>query len=239
MNTYSSSSRIAGTLFIIATVTGIVSVMISKPILDAPDFLSAISSHHCQLILAAFLELIMATACAGIAISMYPVLKDFNSGLALGSVGFRLIEGILGIIGVLCLLQLVSLSEEFVKPGVSASCQFHTLGTLFLSGRAWIGGVVMPLAWNIGALMYYSIMYNAKLVPRWLSLWGFVGSVLTIGGVMLVLFRFIAPFSAMHVILNLPHALQEIVLALWLILKQFDPVERKSSNHSASNQEFS
>jgi len=81
---------IAGVLFIMADVAGVPSFVLSKPLLDAPDYLIKVSANVNQITMAALLQLIMAAACAGIAISMYPVLKKFNVGLALGFVGFRI-----------------------------------------------------------------------------------------------------------------------------------------------------
>ena len=84
---------------------------------------------------------IAAAASAGIAISLYPILRKYNEGLALGSVGFRIIEGMLGIVGVICLLLLTTLSQEFVKAGAPNSSYFQTSGVLIVAVRDWVGNV--------------------------------------------------------------------------------------------------
>ena len=87
---------VAGVLFIIATVADLISrVAFVQPILSAPVDLAKISANEDQVLLGALFLFIGAAAAAGIAIALYPVLRKHNEGLALGSVGFRLIEGAL------------------------------------------------------------------------------------------------------------------------------------------------
>jgi hypothetical protein len=85
----------------------------------------------------------------------------------------------------------------------------------------YYGGAV--LAFCLGALMYYIIFYQTKLVPRWLSGWGLVGVALLAIAALLVMFGVIAPLSTSQVVLALPIAVQEMALAVWLIFKGFNP----------------
>ncbi len=222
MNSNRKIATIAGVLFILGF-TGIPAAVLTGPILGTSDYLIKISANENQMIMGALLQFIMATACAGIGISLYPVLRKYNEGLALGAVGFRIIEGMLGIVGVIGLILLLTLSQEFVKAGAPSSLYFQTLGALVIAGRDWVNNVAMILAWCIGALMYYSIFFQSKLIPRWLSGWGLVGITLTIVASMLVMFRLIGPFSTAQGVMNLPIAAQEMVLAVWLIAKGFNP----------------
>ncbi len=215
-------ARIVGVLFILGF-TGVVTAVFTTPVLDSPDYLIKASANANQMTIGALFQFIMAAACAGIGISLYPVLKKYSEGLALGAAGFRIIEAVFQIVGVVILLVLVTLSQEFVKAGASASSYFQTTGALLLAGNAWVNHVAVSLAWSIGALMYYYIFYRTKLIPRWLSGWGLVGITLTIVASVSVMFRLIDPFSTIEVVLNLPIALQEMVLAVWLIAKGFNP----------------
>ena len=81
----------------------------------------------------------------------------------------------------------------------------------------------MILAVSFGGLMYYWLLYQSQLVPRWLSGWGLLGTTLTIVATLLVLFRLIGILTTGYMVLNLPRALQEMVLAVWLIVKGFSP----------------
>jgi hypothetical protein len=72
-------------------------------------------------------------------------------------------------------------------------------------------------------MLYYIIFYRTKLVPRWLSGWGIVAAIFTMFSALLTMYGLIAPFSTAQVILNLPILPQELVLAVWLIVKGFKP----------------
>ena len=92
MNTAGESranAAIVGVLFIIGTATGIAAAVLSKPILNAPDYLSAIAAHEVTLRSAAFLVFLMGVACAGIGLGLYPIMRRYSIGLAIGVVGFR------------------------------------------------------------------------------------------------------------------------------------------------------
>jgi hypothetical protein len=221
MNSSRKIAIIAGVLFIIATVASLLSLPFIAPI-NASNYLVDVSANGNQVIIGALFLFIAAAASAGIAISLYPILKKYNQGLALGSVGFRIIEGMLGIVGVICLLLLTTLSQEFVKAGAPDSSYFQTLGALIVAVRDWMGDVAGLLAFGLGALMYYYIFYQTKLVPRWLSGWGLIGIILIIVTGMLVMFRVIGPMSTTQVVLAVPIAVQEMVLAVWLIVKGFN-----------------
>jgi hypothetical protein len=215
------TARIAGVLFIIATVASILSLPFLAPI-NASNYLVDVSANGTQVTVGAFLAFIAAGASASIAISLYPILRRYSEGLALGAVGFRLIEAVFYIAGVMGLLLLLTLSQDFVKAGAPNPSYFQTLGATLLAGYHWVGNVGSLLAFCLGALMYYYIFYQTKLVPRWLSGWGLVGATLCMVAGMLVMFSLIGPMSTFQVVLALPIAVQEMVLAVWLIVKGFD-----------------
>jgi hypothetical protein len=94
--------------------------------------------------------------------------------------------------------------------------------------------VMKLLAFAIGALLYSIIFYRTKLIPRWLSGWGVVAAIFTMLSALLTMYGLIAPFSTVQIILNLPILPQELVLAVWLIVKGFNPsvIASKSSDVS-------
>jgi len=220
MNTNKKATTIAGLLYIIGTVAGVLSVV---SIVDDPDYLIKASAHANQVIIGAFFQFIMTAAYVGIAIVLYPILRRYNESLALGFVSFRIIAGVFIIIGVINLLLLLTLSQEFVKAGSPDSSHFQTLGGLLRTGRDLVNHVAMILALSIGGLMFYYVLYQSKLVPRWLSGWGLVGTTLIILASFLIMFRLIEIISPTYLVLNLPMALQEMVLAVLLIVKGFNP----------------
>jgi hypothetical protein len=222
MNANRKSAVIVGILFLFGF-AGAITLALTKPILDDSDFLNKISANENQIILGAFFQFMMATACAGIGIALYPILRKYYVGLAMGVVASRVIESVFQIVAFIILLLLVTLSNEFVKAGAPASSFFQTAGSLLKAGNFWFNQMAAILAWSIGALMYYYVFYQTKLIPRWLSGWGIVGIILVVVVSMLLMFRVITPMSQIQIVLSIPIALQELVLALWLIAKGFNP----------------
>ncbi len=221
MNTNRTIARTVGILFIVATVLYAPGNALSKPIIGAPDYLISLSANASTVVVGALLEMIAAFACAGIAIGLYPVLRRHNEALSLGAVGFRLIEAVFYIVAAVGLLSLLTLSQEYVQAGgASAAASFQTAGTLLLAVRKWAGESSM-IAFALGALSYYYVFYQSGLIPRWLSGWGALGAALTLSAALLTIFGQITPMSTVFVVLNLPIGLQEMVLAVWLIVKGF------------------
>jgi len=221
MDYYRKNAIITGVLFIIYTGLDILSSLFLGPV-TAPNYLVSVSENAGLVGTGALLLLIGGACASGIVISLYPVLKKFNAGLALGAVGFRITEGVLRFVAECFYLLLITLSQQFVKAGAPDSSYFQTLGILLYAGNRWLNNVGL-LAFSIGALLYYIIFYRTKLVPRWISVWGLVAAILGILSCVLVLVGLIAPFSTEQVLLAIPMFPQEIVLAVWLIVKGFNP----------------
>ncbi len=220
MNSDRKIARIAGTLFLTGTVTGLLPTFFIGSHLDAPDYLTSISANGNQIMIGALFALIAAFVSGSIAISLYPVLKRYNEALALASVGFRLVEAVFYMVNIIGLLALLLLSQEFVKAGSPKASSFQLLGTLALAIRDWAGFVFGVSAFSLGALMYYVVLYQSQLIPRWLSGWGLIATVLTLAAALLMMFGE-KPLSPLMISLIFPIFLQEIVLAGWLIVKGF------------------
>jgi hypothetical protein len=222
LGTNRKAARIVGILFITTTVAAIISGTFLLPLIDVPDFLAQVSANETQVMAGALFYFIMAAGCASIAIPMYPILKKHNKALALGAVGFRLIEGAIFMVGVSCVLALVPLSRGFVTAGTPDASYFQTLAELLLTGYT-INHALVPgvFAFSIGALMYYSIFFRSRLVPRWLSVWGLIGITLGIVNGLLAMFGGI-PNESITMMLDLPIFAQEMVLGVWLIVKGFN-----------------
>ena len=222
MNTYRKTAITVGTLFIVCTVASILGPTLVISI-NSPDYLNQLAGNPDQIITAALLEFIWAAAGAGIAIGLYPLLKKYNGALALGSVGFRVVENVFVLIGTLSLLSLLTLSQVFIAAGAPEASSFQTLGTLLLALRDWQVHVISGLAFSLGVLMYYAILYRSNLIPRWLSGWGVLGAVLALAATVLASFTRDFGLESAHTYLHIPIGLQELVFAVWLIAKGFNP----------------
>jgi hypothetical protein len=222
MNTYRKTAIAAGTLFIVCTVASIVGPTLAISA-NSPDYLNQLAGNSDQIITAALLEFIWAAAGAGIAIALYPLLKKYNGALALGSVGFRVVENVFVLIGTLSLLSLLTLSQEFIAAGQPETSSFQTLGAMLLAVRDWQLHVITGLAFSLGVLMYYVILYRSNLIPRWLSGWGVLGAILALAATIISSFTRDFGLESADTYLHIPIGLQELVFAVWLIAKGFNP----------------
>ena len=222
MNSNRRFAVAAGVAFLIATIAQTVGVVLVSPILSAPDYLTEIAANEGRVLWGALLQSIGAIACTGIALALYSVLRGHNHGLAIGSVGFRTIEGVLHILVAVCWLLLVTLSREAARAGMPGASASAVTGALLIAGPDWLAPLAL-LAFGAGAFCYYWVFYQTRLIPRWLSAWGLVAIVMVMVSALLILLEIIEAFSTPQLVLALPIAVQEMVLAIWLITKGLNP----------------
>lgn len=134
----------------------------------------------------------------------------------------RTVEGVFVLIGALSLLALLTVSQQSLAAGSSAG-SFQPIGDALLAVRDWAHGFLALLAFGIGALLYYFVLYASRLIPRWLSGWGLVGAALLVVSTVVAGFTQDFGFTTVNTALNIPIGRQEMVLAVWLIAKGFDP----------------
>ena len=219
MNTNRINAAIVGILFILGTVTGVVAATIENPILSAPNYLVKMAVNSEQMTIGTFLQFLMAMSCAGIGLALYPIMRKYSEGLAIAVSGFRVIEGMIQVLGGVLAISLLSLSQAFVKAGAPDPLAFQTTGAVIKAGSDWINNGAMLLPWCIAALMYYSVFYQHHLVPRWISIWGLVGILLTILSSLFQMLNLLPATATFQTVANLPIAVQEMVFAVWLIVK--------------------
>lgn len=221
MKSYRGNAIAVGVLFIACSAASILSVIPLGSTLDGPDYLSklAVSGNH--VVLTALIEFVWAATAAGIAIGLYPVLRKYNRSLALGSVVGRTVEGMLILVGTLSLLVLLTLGQESAVAGQAAASSSQPVGNALLAVRDWVHGFLVLLPFGVGALMYYYLLFRSRLVPRWLSGWGLIGAGLLLVATVNAGFTQSFGFTTVNTALNIPIGLQEMALAVWLIVKGF------------------
>ena len=215
MKTYRKTSIIVGVLFIIGTVSGILSAVFTGSILAAPDYLVQVAANEMQMVTGAFFILLMGLSLAMVPVMMYPLFKKQNEALALGAVVFRgPLEAATYILMVVSWLLLIVVSQESANAADASS--FQALGAVLLQANNMINPV-LEIVFSLGALMFYTLFYQTRLIPRWLSGWGIVGAIVYLAGGVLALFG-----TNLEFLLALL-GVQEMVMALWLIIKGFNP----------------
>jgi hypothetical protein len=236
MNSTRKIAVTTGVIFIIATVAALLAAALT-PVLTGADYLTQFSAHTNQVAAGAFFYLIAAFTSAGIAISMYPVMKGANAGLALGSVVFRALEAALYMAAVVSLLSLLTLSQQFTTAGAADRTSLQAIGASLVSVRDH-ATLLAVFAFSLGAGMYYYLFFQSRLIPRWLSGWGIAAAILMMAACMLSLFSD-NPITG-YTLLVIPIALQEMVLAGWLIGKGFNsPVSVSKSGKPEMNKVMS
>ena len=216
----SSTRRVSvatGALLIVATVA-VLGASSLDPTLSGTGYLTEVANHPHRLAGAALLYLVAAGASVGIAIALYPVVKRVPGGLALGAVIFRAIEATLYATAVVSLLTILPLSQEFATAPPDDQGPIQAIADSLLSARDHCN-LAAIFAFNLGALMYYALLYRSELVPRWLSGWGIAAVLLMIAACLMALFSD-NPITG-YTLLVLPIAVQELVLAVWLLVKGF------------------
>ena len=228
MNTNRRTAITVGVLYILGTLAGILSAITIGSILTDPDYLIQFSANQNQIILATLFVLIMGFALAMIPVVLFPIFKQYNEALALGAIVFRGALEAFAYIGiVVAWLVLLFLSQEFVRAGAPMASYYQSLGSVALTTADWLNKI-LAIIFSLGALMIYSIFYQSQLIPRWLALWGLIGAILYLVQPLLAMFGFTVE------LLLAPLALQEKVLALWLIIRGFSSMPRLSKVAEAS-----
>jgi hypothetical protein len=228
-----TNAQIAGVLLILGTVPIIIAMLLFGQHLSSPDILSAVAAHRFSTLLVALALIVMGISCAGIGISLYPILKRQSEGLAMGAMGLRIVEGALQIASSAGFFALVALSQEFVKAGNPPDSFFQPAGAAIKALNDWVSNIY-GLPFGIAAVIYYTIFYRTRLVPRWLSVWGLAGITLMLVSVVSNLLSLIDASSPVGLVLCLPIMIQELVLAAWLIVKGFSTSLSTPSNTSSN-----
>jgi hypothetical protein len=222
MTSNRKTAIIVGILFIIATVAPLVSVLFIGSIYET-DYLSTVSANGNQVLIGSLLWLVMTTAIVSIPILMYPLLKKYNESLALGYVGARIFEGFFSAFNIISLLSLLSLSREFVNATAPVTAYFQTSGALILSSIDW-SSLLLDFPFTLSALVLNYILYKSKIIPRWLSILGLIGGSVWLATIPFRLFGIFPPeleFLAFVIFV------QEMIFAIWLIVKGFNEEIKK------------
>lgn len=226
MKTYRKTAIAAGILFLAGYLGIFLGSAIYGPFVDAPDYLNVIFPNEDQVILGMFVELINDVAVILLPVVLFPVLKNHSERLALGYFGFRMNEAVILIISKTGLLSLITLSKEYLAAGSPDTSYFQTAGAAVLDERFW-ASQIQVVFFSLSALIFYYVMHRSKLLPRFLSLWGFFAVASLIAANLLPVPDLTEGFSIAQ-LLFLPIFISEILVALWLIVKGFNTPETGS-----------
>jgi hypothetical protein len=218
MDSTRKTAIITGVLFITALVSSMLSGVFTGSIED-PDYLTAVYANENQVLIGVLFQITLTASVVAIPIVMFPILKKQNESLALGYVGARIFEGFFDVVIAMSMLLILTLSRAYVGAGAPDVSYFQPAGALLHAVIDW-SSVLENFPFCLGALIFYYLLYRSKLIPRWLSGWGLLGAALFLATVPFRMFDLVPPST---LVLIVPLILNELVLAIWLIVKGFNP----------------
>jgi len=215
METVKNTGRIVGILFLTLIIAYTIGVLLIDPILNSPDYLIKASENKGNLLIGVLFELLNGVAYIGIAVLVYPIFKKMSESLALLYLGFRIIEFAMQMISDMSPLLLITLGQESTSNNALSLSSFHPLGSALLALRFWSNQMVF-ITYSLGAVIFYYVGYQLKLIPRFLAIWGLVGAPLVLVNVV-----FDSVDISLGIDLGLVMGLNEIVLGIYLVIKGF------------------
>jgi hypothetical protein len=217
MTSTRKTALVAGVFYLI-TFVSIPTLAIYRPVLNHRDWVLG-SGSSTGVLVGGFLEVIVALAGIGTAVTLYPVVKRQNEGVALGFVAARVLEAVMIFTGVISLLSLVTLQQAGAA-GANAAA-LVTTGASHVAVYNWTFLLSQSLMPGINALLLGSLLYRSRLVPRVIPALGLIGAPLLICTVIATLFGGLKLGSPE--LAALPVAAWELSLGLWLVIKGFRP----------------
>lgn len=214
-NTYRTTARIVGAMYLAGFVVGIGGMALFQSILGAPNHLATLSANSMLLAIGAVLWLMAAAWDAAHGVLMFPVLKQHHERMAVGYLGFRIMDALLITIMVLFILLQIPLGGEYLKAGADAS-YLQALSAVFMQAQLDAYNIAMFTLGISGLILCYSF-YKSKLIPRVLAVWGLVGYATILCGSVLEVLGF--NLLSVHAI---PGGLWEVFIGVWLIVKGFN-----------------
>jgi hypothetical protein len=209
------TAAVAGALFLVTHVTSVTALALYGAIRTRSDYIVD-TGPDTPALLGAFLEVVLALAVVGTAVTLFPVVKRHNESLALGYVGLRTLEAAIIAVGVVPLLAVVTLRQDRTPDAIA-------IGRAMVALHDWTFLVGPSLVLGTNTVLLATVLYRSGLVPRFIPVLGLVSGPLVFASGAAQLFGLFAQISAWAAVTAVPVFAWEICLALYLIVKGFRP----------------
>lgn len=210
----------AGVCYLITHVTSIGSAALYSPILNNAGYVTGVGADV-QVLVGAFLEVILALAIVGTSVALYPVARRHNEGVALGYVGLRTLEAAIIAVGIIPLLAVVTLRQNAAGAADADTAALVTLGNALVASHNWTFLLGPGLVCGTNTVLMAYLMYTSRLVPRFIPVLGLIGGPLIFAWNTAGMFGMTERIDAWAALLVIPIFAWEVALALWLIFKGF------------------
>jgi hypothetical protein len=223
MTSTRKTAMVAGVFFLITEVTAIAGVLAYGSVLGTPDFIVSTTVDDTGVLVGAFLEVLLAIAVVGTAVTLYPIIKRQNEGMALGHVAGRLIEATIIAVGAISLLAVVTMRHDLAGTTGGEAAAAVTVGQSLVAVHNWTFLFGPKLALGVNTVLLAYLMYRSRLVPRAIAVLGLVGGSLIFASGTAVLFGLYEDLSVPGVAAAAPVLAWELSVATWMIVKGFQP----------------
>lgn len=219
MNSTRTIAVVAGVFFLVTEVAAIVGRLLYQTALKDSRYIVKGSDRDPRVLLGAFFEVILVIAVIGTAVTLYPIMKLQNEGIALGYVSGRLLEAVVIVIGIISVLSLVKLRQDLAEASGANAASLVTIGKSLVAVNDWKFLLGPNLILGANTLLLAYLMYMSGLVPEFIAVSGLIGGPLIFASATAVLFGLYKQGSVWSTIAAIPVFAWEISLAVWLIVK--------------------
>ena len=216
MNQYRMTAIVVGVVYLVGFVVGIGGEMLFTSVLGAPNYLATLSANSLTVAIGAVLWLLAVIGDAAHGVLMFPILKPHGERLAVGYLAARIMDALFIAIMVIFILLQIPLGHEYLNAAAPDMAYLQTLGRLFTQGQLYAYQIGMSTLGVSGLMLCYTL-YKAKLLPRWLAVWGLIGYAVIFCGMLSEIMG-----SGLGLASSLPGGLWEIFVGLWLVVKGFN-----------------
>jgi hypothetical protein len=223
MTSMRRTAVVAGIFYLLTEVTAIGGMLLYGSVLGTREFIVSASADDTSVLAGAFLEVLLAIAVVGSAVTLYPVVRRVNEGMALGYVAGRLIEATIISVGAISLLAVVTMQRDLSGTTGAEATAAVTVGQSLVAVHDWTFLFGPKLALGVNTVLLAYLMYRSRLVPRVIAVIGLVGGSLVFASGTAVLFGLYEDLSIVGVVAAAPVLAWELSVAVWMIVKGFRP----------------
>lgn len=232
MNKFRTTARVVGIVYLVGFVVGISGEMMIQSVIGVPNHLSTVTAGSLTLAIGAVLWLMAVIGDAAHGVLMFPILKPHGERLAIGYLAARILDAAFIAIMVLLLLVQIPLGSEYLKTAANGAPYLEAISTVTVQASQYAYAIGMSTL-GVSGLMLCYVLYKAKLVPRFLAVWGLIGYAVIFVGMLSQILG-----SGLGLMSSLPGGLWEMFIGVWLIAKGFNaPVSISSPVIAAVSEE--
>lgn len=217
--TYRTTATVVGAVYLGGFVVGIGGSGLIQSVLGAPSAPAPLSTVAASTVLLAFGAILWLMAVAGDAahgVLMFPILRQHHERIAFGYLASRIVDATFIAVMVLFVLLQIPVASAFVKAAIAETAYLQALSTVFAQGQLYAYDIGM-ISLGLAGLMLCYTLYRARLVPRFLAIWGLVGYAIIFFGMLSEVMG-----SGLGLASSIPGGLWEAFTGGWLIAKGFN-----------------